>query len=87
MGTDTKTEIRLAGFGGQGIVLAGQVLGKAAALFEHLNAVFTQSYGPEARGRRLQRRCGPFPGGDSLSPGDPPGDPGPHVRGGQEYLR
>ena len=50
MGTDTKTEIRLAGFGGQGIVLAGQVLGKAAALFEHLFAVFTQSYGPEARG-------------------------------------
>jgi 2-oxoglutarate ferredoxin oxidoreductase subunit gamma len=50
MGSETKTEIRLAGFGGQGIVLAGLVLGKAAALFEHLNAVFTQSYGPEARG-------------------------------------
>jgi 2-oxoglutarate ferredoxin oxidoreductase subunit gamma len=50
MVSDKKTEIRLAGFGGQGIVLAGQVLGKAAALFEHLNAVFTQSYGPEARG-------------------------------------
>jgi 2-oxoglutarate ferredoxin oxidoreductase subunit gamma len=49
-GTDTKTEIRLAGFGGQGIVLAGQILGKAAALFEGLQAVFTQSYGPEARG-------------------------------------
>jgi 2-oxoglutarate ferredoxin oxidoreductase subunit gamma len=46
----TKTEIRLAGFGGQGIVLAGQILGKAASLHEHLNAVFTQSYGPEARG-------------------------------------
>ena len=45
-----KTEIRLAGFGGQGIVLAGHILGKAASLFEHLNAVFTQSYGPEARG-------------------------------------
>jgi 2-oxoglutarate ferredoxin oxidoreductase subunit gamma len=49
--TDTaKTEIRLAGFGGQGIVLAGHILGKAASLFEHLNSVFTQSYGPEARG-------------------------------------
>jgi 2-oxoglutarate ferredoxin oxidoreductase subunit gamma len=48
--TDQKTEIRLAGFGGQGIILAGHILGKAAALFEHLNAVFTQSYGPEARG-------------------------------------
>jgi len=45
-----KTEIRLAGFGGQGIILAGSILGKAAALYQGLNAVFTQSYGPEARG-------------------------------------
>jgi 2-oxoglutarate ferredoxin oxidoreductase subunit gamma len=45
-----KEEIRLAGFGGQGIVLAGHILGKAASLFERKNAVFTQSYGPEARG-------------------------------------
>jgi len=45
-----KTEVRLAGFGGQGIVLAGSILGKAAALHQGLNAVFTQSYGPEARG-------------------------------------
>jgi 2-oxoglutarate ferredoxin oxidoreductase subunit gamma len=45
-----KTEVRLAGFGGQGIVLAGNILGKAATLFEGQNAVFTQSYGPEARG-------------------------------------
>ena len=46
----SKSEIRLAGFGGQGIVLAGHILGKAASLYEKLNAVFTQSYGPEARG-------------------------------------
>lgn len=45
-----KQEIRLAGFGGQGIILSGHILGKAAALFEEKNAVFTQSYGPEARG-------------------------------------
>ncbi len=45
-----KQEIRLAGFGGQGIILSGHILGKAAALFEKKNAVFTQSYGPEARG-------------------------------------
>jgi 2-oxoglutarate ferredoxin oxidoreductase subunit gamma len=45
-----KQEIRLAGFGGQGIILSGQILGKAAAIFEKRNAVFTQSYGPEARG-------------------------------------
>jgi 2-oxoglutarate ferredoxin oxidoreductase subunit gamma len=45
-----KQEIRLAGFGGQGIILSGHILGKAAALFDKKNAVFTQSYGPEARG-------------------------------------
>ena len=45
-----KREVRLAGFGGQGIILSGHVLGKAATLFEKKNAVFTQSYGPEARG-------------------------------------
>lgn len=45
-----RTEVRLSGFGGQGIILAGNILGKAVALFEGKNAVFTQSYGPEARG-------------------------------------
>ncbi len=45
-----KKEIRLAGFGGQGIVLAGHILGKAVSIYEKKNAVFTQSYGPEARG-------------------------------------
>ncbi len=45
-----RQEIRLAGFGGQGIVLAGYVLGKAAGLYGNKEAAFTQSYGPEARG-------------------------------------
>lgn len=45
-----RREVRLSGFGGQGILLAGNILGKAVALFESKNAVFTQSYGPEARG-------------------------------------
>jgi 2-oxoglutarate ferredoxin oxidoreductase subunit gamma len=44
------TEIRMAGFGGQGIVLAGMILGKAVTLYQGQNAVMTQSYGPEARG-------------------------------------
>ena len=43
-------EIRIAGFGGQGIVLAGYILGKALSLYDGLEAVMTQSYGPEARG-------------------------------------
>ena len=45
-----KTEIRLAGFGGQGIALAGYILGKAASLHANLHAVMTQNYGPESRG-------------------------------------
>jgi len=45
-----RKEIRIAGFGGQGIGLSGYILGKALALYEGLNAVMTQSYGPEARG-------------------------------------
>ena len=45
-----RQEVRLAGFGGQGIILAGYVLGRAAALYGGKEAVLTQSYGPEARG-------------------------------------
>ncbi len=45
-----RKEIRIAGFGGQGIGLAGYILGKALALYDRLDAVMTQSYGPEARG-------------------------------------
>ncbi|MGC8492601.1 MAG: 2-oxoacid:acceptor oxidoreductase family protein [Syntrophobacteraceae bacterium] len=45
-----RKEILITGLGGQGIVLAGQVLGMAACLADHLEASFTQSYGPEARG-------------------------------------
>jgi 2-oxoglutarate ferredoxin oxidoreductase subunit gamma len=46
----TEKEILISGFGGQGIVLAGSILGKAAALYDHKHATLTQSYGPEARG-------------------------------------
>lgn len=42
-------ECRISGFGGQGVILAGVVLGLAAILDEK-NAAHTQSYGPEARG-------------------------------------
>ena len=45
-----RTEIRIGGFGGQGVGLAGYILGKALALYEGLEAVMTQNYGPEARG-------------------------------------
>lgn len=45
-----SSEIRIGGVGGQGIVLAGRLLGIAASLFDGREAVCTQSYGPEARG-------------------------------------
>ena len=45
-----RSEIRIGGFGGQGVILAGIILGKAASLFDDNEAVQTQSYGPEARG-------------------------------------
>jgi 2-oxoglutarate ferredoxin oxidoreductase subunit gamma len=45
-----KIEIRLAGFGGQGIVLLGNIIGKAAAIYNGQHAALTQSYGPESRG-------------------------------------
>jgi 2-oxoglutarate ferredoxin oxidoreductase subunit gamma len=47
---DDRYEIRLAGEGGQGMILAGVILAEAAAVHDGLNAVQTQSYGPEARG-------------------------------------
>lgn len=47
---EERWEIRIAGFGGQGIVLMGYLIGKAAALFDRLESCVSQSYGPEARG-------------------------------------
>jgi 2-oxoglutarate ferredoxin oxidoreductase subunit gamma len=44
-----KTEIRIGGSGGQGVVLAAQILGKAAVL-DGKNVLQTQAYGAEARG-------------------------------------
>jgi 2-oxoglutarate ferredoxin oxidoreductase subunit gamma len=45
-----RTEIRLAGEGGQGMILAGIILAEAACIYDGKKAVQTQSYGPEARG-------------------------------------
>ncbi|UCC34054.1 MAG: 2-oxoacid:acceptor oxidoreductase family protein [Candidatus Bathyarchaeota archaeon] len=38
------------GFGGQGVVTAGFIAGQAAVLYDDKEAIFTQVYGPEARG-------------------------------------
>ena len=45
-----RTEVRLAGEGGQGMILAGIILAEAASIYDKKMAVQTQSYGPEARG-------------------------------------
>ncbi|MGQ9699824.1 MAG: 2-oxoacid:acceptor oxidoreductase family protein [Candidatus Bipolaricaulaceae bacterium] len=45
-----RQELRIAGFGGQGVISAGRIIGQAAVLFDGKQATFTQSYGPEARG-------------------------------------
>ncbi len=50
MAKTREREILISGFGGQGIVLAGNILGKAAAIHDGKHATLTQSYGPEARG-------------------------------------
>jgi len=44
------TEVRISGYGGQGVILAAAVVGKAAAIFQGGYAAMTQSFGPEARG-------------------------------------
>jgi 2-oxoglutarate ferredoxin oxidoreductase subunit gamma len=44
------TEIRVAGFGGQGVILSAIIIGKAASIQEGGFATMTQSFGPEARG-------------------------------------
>jgi 2-oxoglutarate ferredoxin oxidoreductase subunit gamma len=49
-GKMTKQEIIITGFGGQGIVLAGHILGQAVTLGDHRQSTLVQSYGPEARG-------------------------------------
>ncbi len=46
----TRAEIKVAGFGGQGVILAGIILGKAASIYDHSHATMIQSFGPEARG-------------------------------------
>ena len=44
------TEIRIAGFGGQGVILSAIVIGKAGCIYEGGFSTMTQSFGPEARG-------------------------------------
>jgi 2-oxoglutarate ferredoxin oxidoreductase subunit gamma len=44
------SEIKIGGFGGQGVILTGIIIGKAAAIFDDKYSTMTQAFGPEARG-------------------------------------
>lgn len=46
----SRTEIRVVGFGGQGVVLLGHIVGRASAIEAGREATMIQSFGPEARG-------------------------------------
>lgn len=46
----TRREIRLQGLGGQGIISAGHLIGEAAALHEHRQAIMTEDYSPYITG-------------------------------------
>lgn len=48
--TPGRTEIRITGFGGQGVVLSGYIIGRACAIDAAKHATMIQSFGPEARG-------------------------------------
>ncbi len=48
--TSSQTEIIVTGFGGQGIILAGRILGMAASLVDKKESTLVQAYGPESRG-------------------------------------
>jgi len=50
MSKANRTEIRITGFGGQGVVLAGHIIGHACAVNGGKHATMIQSFGPEARG-------------------------------------
>jgi len=45
-----KIEIRLTGIGGQGVVLSSVILGRAASIYDKINAVQTETYGSDMRG-------------------------------------
>ncbi|MFH1983987.1 MAG: 2-oxoacid:acceptor oxidoreductase family protein [Pseudomonadota bacterium] len=45
-----QQQIIITGFGGQGVILAGRIVGKSAAIGDNRESTLVQSYGPESRG-------------------------------------
>ena len=46
----STTEIKVGGLGGQGVILAGMIIGRGASIYDNKHATLTQAFGPEARG-------------------------------------
>ena len=46
----SNTELRVGGLGGQGVILCGMIIGKAASIYDGKQATLIQAFGPEARG-------------------------------------
>ena len=46
----SRTEIKIGGFGGQGVILSGYIIGRAASIYDAKHATMIQAFGPEARG-------------------------------------
>ena len=64
----SRTEIRITGYGGQGVVLSGHIIGHAAAINAGLHATMIQSFGPEARGSACSTTLVVSPDSSSPSP-------------------
>jgi 2-oxoglutarate ferredoxin oxidoreductase subunit gamma len=45
-----RTEIKIGGFGGQGVILSGYIIGRAPSIYDNKYATMIQAFGPEARG-------------------------------------
>jgi len=48
--TKKAVEIKIAGLGGQGVILSGIIVGRAASIYDDQYATMIQSFGPESRG-------------------------------------
>jgi 2-oxoglutarate ferredoxin oxidoreductase subunit gamma len=46
----SRIELKIGGFGGQGVILSGYIIGRAAAIYDNKFSTMIQAFGPEARG-------------------------------------
>ena len=61
------SEIRIAGFGGQGVILSAIIIGKAGCIYQPGYSTMTQNFGPEARGGACSAAADSFRHAGALS--------------------